>query len=57
MSAEEAKEYGLIDEIIQGRIKSGGSPNGESNGGKPPARHTTRTHPRRVAVQRRTRDA
>jgi ATP-dependent Clp protease protease subunit len=37
MSAEEAKEYGLIDEIIQGRIKSGGSPNGEGgNGGRPP---------------------
>src|ERR1700686_2705900 len=36
MSAEEAKEYGLIDEIIQGRIKSGGAPNGESNGGRPP---------------------
>ena len=25
MSAEEAKDYGLIDEIIQGRIKSGGA--------------------------------
>ena len=36
MSAEEAKEYGLIDEIIQSRIKSGGSPNSDSNGGKPP---------------------
>jgi ATP-dependent Clp protease, protease subunit len=36
MSAEEAKEYGLIDEIIQGRIKSGGSPNSDSNGSKPP---------------------
>ena len=36
MSAEEAKEYGLIDEIIQGRIKSGGSPNGGSNGGSLP---------------------
>jgi ATP-dependent Clp protease protease subunit len=36
MSAEEAKEYGLIDEIIQGRIKSGGASNIESNGGKPP---------------------
>jgi len=37
MSAEEAKDYGLIDEIIQGRIKSGGAPNSESNGGgKPP---------------------
>src|SRR6202047_3056557 len=34
MSAEEAKDYGLIDEIIQGRIKSGGTRNGErSNGG------------------------
>src|SRR6202140_607671 len=37
MSAEEAKESGLIDEIIQGRIKRGGAPNGEgSNGGRPP---------------------
>jgi ATP-dependent Clp protease protease subunit len=36
MSAEEAKEYGLIDEIIQSRIKSGGSPKSDSNGGKPP---------------------
>jgi ATP-dependent Clp protease protease subunit len=44
MSAEEAKEYGLIDEIIQGRIKSVGSPNGESNSGKPPgAPHDTDT--------------
>ena len=44
MSAEEAKEYGLIDEIIQGRIKSVGSPNGESNGGRPPgAPHETDT--------------
>jgi ATP-dependent Clp protease protease subunit len=42
MSAEEAKEYGLIDEINQSRIKSGGSPNSDSNGGKPPGapRHT-----------------
>jgi len=36
MSAEEAKDYGLIDEIIQGRIKIGGASNIESNGGKPP---------------------
>ena len=36
MSAEEAKDYGLIDEIIQGRVKSIGSTPGESNGGRPP---------------------
>jgi ATP-dependent Clp protease protease subunit len=36
MSAEEAKAYGLIDEIIQGRAKAGAlpSPRSESNGGK-----------------------
>ena len=39
MSAEEAKDYGIIDDIIQGRIKSGGAPNGESsNGGGRPER-------------------
>ena len=58
MSAEEAKDYGLIDEIIQGRIKSGGPPNGESsNGGRPPARRRRQRHPRRVAAQLRTRNA
>ena len=59
MSAEEAKEYGLIDEIIQGRIKSGGAPNGESSNGGRAARRAARRqrHPRRVAAQQRTRDA
>jgi hypothetical protein len=50
MSAEEAKEYGLIDEIIQGRIKSGGSPNGDSNGGKPPGAPRDTDTPQAVAV-------
>jgi len=46
MSAEEAKDYGLIDEIIQGRIKSGGAPNGESsNGGRPPGGHPRQRPP------------
>jgi hypothetical protein len=36
MSAEEAKAYGLIDEIIQGKPKGDGPvPRLESNGGGP----------------------
>ena len=36
MSSEEAKAYGLIDEIIQGRPKGDGPvPKVESNGGSP----------------------
>jgi ATP-dependent Clp protease protease subunit len=36
MSSDEAKAYGLIDEIIQGRPKEA-APRGESNGGPPHA--------------------
>lgn len=51
MSAEEAKAYGLIDEIIQGRPKSGALvPKVESNGGRPAAAMPV---PRRVAAQPR----
>ena len=41
MSSDEAKEYGLVDEIIQGRPKStgdGSSPRGVGVGGGRPAR-------------------
>ena len=44
MSAEEAKDYGLIDEIIQARPKSSGdgsSPRGASGNGASTARGDT----------------
>ena len=51
MSSEEAKAYGLIDEIIQGRPKGDGPvPKVESNGGAARAAAPT-TAPRRAAAQ------
>ena len=58
MSAEEAKDYGLIDEIIQGRIKSGGAPNGESsNGGRPPGAPSETETPQAGGGATRTRNS
>ena len=50
MSAEEAKEYGMIDDIIQRRIKSGGAPTAKEARGRPRARRLSRRHRRRRAA-------
>ncbi len=51
MTAEEAKDYGIIDEIIQGRVKSDRIATGaRATAAGRPARHPRPRHPRRVAA-------